>query len=340
VGELDSTLQASLERAKSQLLGGLSRSLRGNFEHVAVLAPASVTRAMRAPTTFAVRSSRLVMHQNIGRGAVQRYILCMPAENPVGAEARGKRRIWKAAEQQRFARVVALFDDHDIIRAARQFSKRNARHGACAQVLHRFDSCSQLEWVDLKSRPPVMCWSAIHAPPSETPLRDSDSKTLSFSERQASSSIFYIMTAKDGSLIRGLWSSSYTDHAVGRLIERCPGADISASIREAHERLLRLPDRTIGQVVKAPGFFVPAGRGFWWMNAKMMKSMDHGRWVLFIRAQTWVDRDMIRPDQLAVMQDLLTLQPGDRTLGMTLLHPLALRGLGSYLVSEEKPAGT
>jgi hypothetical protein len=245
---------------------------------------------------------------------------------PVSAEARGKRRLWKQIEAARFARVLATFRDPEVAKAAREFVRRNGRHVACSLILHRFDSCANPEHVDLKARPPQMVWTAIDASP-ESPLRDTDEHTLTMEERQAASSLHYVMAGvKTGVLIRGLWTSSYSDHAVGRLLQRWPNADVSAVIREGHSKLLRVPERNFIELAKLGRFVLPTSEGGWWCSAEPLKSVEKGHVLLHVRARSWLSDAQIRQDQIRIATELLTLRPGDVPAGSTLFHPFTLRG--------------
>jgi hypothetical protein len=189
--------------------------------------------------------------------------MAMSESLPVSAEARGKRRVWKAREAARWARVLALFEDPEVVKAAREFVRRNGRHVACSLVLHRFDQCAKLEHVDLRCRPPSMVWSAIDAA-LKSPLQDTATHRLSLDERQASSSVHYVWAGvKTGVLIRGLWSASFSDHSTGRIPQRLPNADPSALIREGHNRLLRVPEQNFVELVKLGRFVLPTADACW-----------------------------------------------------------------------------
>jgi hypothetical protein len=245
----------------------------------------------------------------------------------IRGEASGKRRVWKAATAAQFAKVLAAFANREVRRAAKEFAHRTGRHTAAALALRNaFDRCARLEHMDLKSRPPLLVWSAIDAPP-ESPLHPTEVRALTPEEKQHAASIHYIMTAdaKHGHLIRGLWSSSYADHAIGRLCQRWPRADVSEIIRQGHRKLMSIPSRNITDLLAQPGFIVPTDEGAWWASAAMSKATQTGAFILHVRCRSWLHDGMITRSQRALADELLTPREGDTPLGSTLLHPMTLR---------------
>ena len=244
-------------------------------------------------------------------------------------EARGQRRLWSAAESKRFSKVLAAFGDREVRRAAKEFSRRSGRHVAAALVLRNaLDPRACLEHMDLKAKPPILVWSAIDASP-ESPLRDSDEHTLTMEERQPAASVHYVGTAKDGLLLRGLWSSSYSAHAIGRLLQRWPRADPSALIRQGHRRLLAAPSRTIAELVGLSAFVLATDEGAWWATAEMMKSSQTGQKILHVRCRSWLSDPQITPEQIETAARLLTLREGDVPLGASFARCGLVRSSGN-----------
>lgn len=255
---------------------------------------------------------------------------------PISAEARGLRRLWQTASRKKFVAMTALFDDAEVIKAAHKFTKANAAHYKAACVLQRaFQGCCTLDACDLKARRPMILWSISDASP-ETPMFEVDERKLTYDEKQATSSVHYVLAGIRPGLIRGSWSFSVTDHAIGRLIDRRPGmrgragqancnADIDATIREGHLKLLAAPERCAPALVQAKHFLIPTTGGAWWATALVAKSHETGNNVLYVRCRSWFDEHMIHDNQRAEADELLTCGEGDIPIGHSLLHPLFLR---------------
>jgi hypothetical protein len=255
-------------------------------------------------------------------------LLSTIAHIPISAEARGKRRLWKAIELARFSKVLELFDDRDVRRAAKEFSRRNGRHMAASFILRKFDAVAWPVTRDLQAKPPYLSWRTIW-PSEEPPIRATAEHTLSASESEKASSVFYVATDPDVLLMRGLWSLSVDDHAIGRLIDRCPGADISATIVEGHDALLGMADRHIEPITQAgDNLLLPTTQGAFWCRVSVLRATESRRWVIHTRARTWLDHDQLRPEQTADIQKLMTSQSGDRPMGHFVLHPRTMRDLG------------
>ena len=238
----------------------------------------------------------------------------------ISAQARGQRRVWQARTHARFQRLVKIFDSTEVRRSAKQFVRLNGGHKQAAAVLLReFKDVARLEAREVDQRRPCLIWSCVDAPDC-TPFRGTD-RDLSPDEEQWHAAVHYLMTTKDGILIRGLWGMTISAHSIGRAFMREPTIDLDNAIHEAHLRLLNAPQRSVEKMV-AKTFFTPASSGFFWCDASVLKTLDAARHVLHVRCRSFLNRDII---QETIDKSLLTLNPDDVPLCRTLLHPMTLR---------------
>jgi hypothetical protein len=246
---------------------------------------------------------------------------------PIDAESRGRRRVWKTMASARFSRMLKAFDSSEVARAAKDFVKLNGRHVAAGLVLERAFA-PPIAWLEAREsgRRPVLMWGAISAQ-AESPFRSTPERDLTADEQQGATACHYILTARTGFLLRGLWGTSVSDHALGRLCQRSPGVDIDAAIMGLNRAILSAPERMAPQMVQRAAFAVPVlgGVGGFWCSAYVMRSVESGLNVLHVRARTWLDAGLIEAGQLEQAQLLLYAEDGDTRLASSLLHPLHLR---------------
>jgi hypothetical protein len=246
---------------------------------------------------------------------------------PISNESRGQRRVWKKATADNFAAMCKVFGSNNVRQAVHAFARRNSRTRGALALQRAFQDVATPFIVEANAKNPVLCWRILFAA-EESPLRSTESHTLSLDEEQGGASVFHIMTAKPPLLlIRGLWCFICTDHCIARHAQRCgPAGDLSAAMLEAHAHVLAAPQRPADAMLKAQNVMVRGGRGYFWCRVSMPTHHGTDKKVLLWRATTWIDEGMIDPRQLAVSRELLTLKDGDTPLASGPLHPLALRG--------------
>jgi hypothetical protein len=87
----------------------------------------------------------------------------------------------------------------------------------------------------------------------------------------------------------GLWALEVQDHALGRLLQRDPGADIDAVLWEAHTAALNI---NIDQIIPTASFFLRAGNGGFLAQIEFTRNRDNGRlFGLHVQCRTWLHQD-------------------------------------------------
>jgi hypothetical protein len=125
-----------------------------------------------------------------------------------------------------------------------------------------------------------------------------------------------------------LWSVEISDHALLRVLQRDPAADLDAVLLDVHRATLRLANDIATEADAAAaageerpsGFLVPAGDGVF--ICEFAAAFDRSVWegMLAARAVTWLHNDQLHDDQRPEPEG----KPGDR-LGEGILLPAPLR---------------
>jgi hypothetical protein len=209
---------------------------------------------------------------------------------PPGAEARGKRRLWKAETAKRFAQMKEVFSSTEVRRAAKQLAKVGAPHAQAVAVLNHSFAGLATPIMKETGRRAALAWLAIDAN-AESPFRGVD-RELSPDEQQPVASCFYIVTTtpQKGLVLRGLWSLTITDHALGRYFERNPSGDLDQAIIGGHSTLMKSPERCVERMIRVPELLISdGGDGAWMISGGYYKSQDDlNRKALVWRARSWV----------------------------------------------------
>jgi hypothetical protein len=219
----------------------------------------------------------------------------------------------------RFQRLVQAFDSKPVIKAATEFSKVSGRHTAAALVLKStFSGLAKLQ-AETTGRHAELLWAAIDVGP--TPLRSTETHHLSPGEEQSGALVNFLVAGWPGAkLVRSLWSCIVTDRALGRAIQRAPGADLDALIYELHSRVLLIPERNIPAILKETQLFIPSGPGTFAVTVSAVLA-ESKRALVIARALSWLPYEAIEDERLKRSAELLLLEPDDRVLASTVLHP-------------------
>jgi hypothetical protein len=130
-----------------------------------------------------------------------------------------------------------------------------------------------------------------------------------------------------GMIADGLWSVEISDHALLRVLQRDPAAELDAVLLGVHRSALWLSNdiATAADAAAAAGEgrasgFLPAGDGVF--ICEFNAATDRSNWqkMLGVRAVTWLHDDQLHDDQRPEPEG----KPGDR-LGEGLLLPVPLR---------------
>jgi hypothetical protein len=124
-------------------------------------------------------------------------------------------------------------------------------------------------------------------------------------------------TPHPGRCSASVWSLEAQDHALGRLLQRDPGANIDDVLWEAHSNALNL---NLQFTPADATFFLPAGNGGFLARFRRTRNRDDGL-RFHIQCRTWLSNDM--RDQIPVA----TTDTFGARIGDNLLMPVPLRHL-------------
>jgi hypothetical protein len=242
------------------------------------------------------------------------------------AEVRGRLRQWKTALAVNYRRLDRLFtsgalNTHVVELCSR--SSSTGRQRAFAKVAKRIATTgATLDGVRLDGRAPCAVWSILK--PRDSVAVDPDDP----SDPQNCITVNYVYLGDvDGvpHQADGLWTLEIPDHALGRLLHRSGAVDPAARIAAAHHAALRLRAADVFPSMATDSdfrFLVPAGPGAFVCGTAHGPdvSIDH-QMSVHVRALTWLSTDMLRDDQVPLIDDGA---PGNR-LGDSWLMPAPLR---------------
>jgi hypothetical protein len=239
---------------------------------------------------------------------------------PINAEARGKVRAWKRrAETQRLRIERALYETATVKAAVADFVLKSGtgQHRALSKIVAALPGAT-LESCRHAGGPPLAVWSYLK-PRVSVAIDPPDP-----SDAQGCVTVDYIVAGclpgLTAGVADGLWSLEVTDHALGRLLQRAPNADLSAVLTAAHHAALRVQIMEVGQ--GHPEFLLPAGDGcFACTLMACEEEVTRNEPQAHIRAGTWLHRDQLHDDQRPIAIDG---PPGHR-LGESFLLPAPLR---------------
>ena len=123
-------------------------------------------------------------------------------------------------------------------------------------------------------------------------------------------------------LVEYPWGLAFTDHALGRLLERSSfTADPEAAMHEAHEMLLGARADLAPVLASEVRWAIPAGPGAF--LATLRRTNDGEPDLVVLTADTWVSVDQLRPEQEAQVAAIRFRRDGP-TLGDGLLRPVGM----------------
>jgi hypothetical protein len=244
----------------------------------------------------------------------------MKAANPISTEARGKLRRWKGRARQRWHRFDRHYGSLNTIGAAQDFLGRGSEKGrrrAFEKLRKTFANVAVLEGVRIAGEYPIAVWSILR--PREAVAVDSDDP----GRRQDCVTINYLVVGVQGrGLGDGLWTLEVTDHALGRLLEREPAADLDSVLMQAHHSVLRADIESLRAASKSQDrLLVNAGEGVFACDFIIGRDVSAGHAIEpHLMARTWLHGDQLCEDQVAMPAG----PPGKRA-GESLFVPHPLR---------------
>jgi hypothetical protein len=259
----------------------------------------------------------------------------------IGAAERGKLRQWKRTAAANYQLCDRLLHDPEMQRQVDEFAMRGSEAGrrrAFQRVNVLVQRFGHLQEVRLTGRAPLALWAAL------TPRDAVTVNPATEGEKQDCVAINYVLVGalagpgRGGMIADGLWSVEISDHALLRVLQRAPAADLDAMLLGVHRSALRLSNDIATEADAAAaageerpsGFLVPAGDGVF--ICEFNAAIDRSNWqkMLGVRAVTWLHNDQLHDDQRPEPEG----KPGDR-LGEGLLLPVPLRRVSLCRAGDE-----
>jgi hypothetical protein len=243
---------------------------------------------------------------------------------PIDTVSRGRLRLWKRAARQRYERVLQIFESDAFGKITGDFTRKHGigQRRALAKLRHvlreakfmqvRLDDPVHVLWAVLEPRDSVICASADVAPGLLQDCVVVDNLVAGRLSRLDG-------TPHLGRCGPGVWTLEVQDHALGRLLQRDPGADIDAVLWAAHTAALAV---NLESFPVDTSFFLPAGNGGFLARLENTRNrVNDGEFGLHIQCRTWLSNDM--RDQIPVA----TTNTFGARIGDNLLLPVPLRHL-------------
>jgi hypothetical protein len=252
------------------------------------------------------------------------------SEVTIDAESRGRMRLWLQRAAVRYERFDHAYNSKEVKDLVVDLGRKSSRTRAWLGLERMLRDCAQLEIKRLDGRAPVSVWSVVN-PREAVACASADGGGLDPALMQNCVVIEYFIvgTLPVGDKVgigeaSGLWTVEVPVHALGRLMQRDPTADVDAVLLELHHAVLnaRVEPFAYGQTAIAR-----AGRGAFLCTFQGGPDVSLGGAAsLYVRAETWIDERQLRPEQ-EVAADALAAGPGQEKLGDGLLLPAPLRVL-------------
>jgi hypothetical protein len=156
----------------------------------------------------------------------------------------------------------------------------------------------RLEYDHTTARRAVRIYSAVAA--NHQILRNPQDKNENIVGGAAVCYLAIGRLAKDLYVSRGVWNLTCSKHALGRIIERDPRADLAAVLRDAHGHLMAIRD--VLALDRLPFFLVPAAGGVFVCGARLFAPHEDDPpelrrdYRVSCYAFTWLSADMRWPE--------------------------------------------
>jgi hypothetical protein len=261
----------------------------------------------------------------------------------IGAAERGKLRLWKRTAAAKYQLCDQFLQDLEMKRQANEFVMRSSVTGrlrAFRQLKKRVQHFGHLQSVRLVKLAPLALWAAL------TPRNAVTVNPATEGQKQDCAAVNYVLIGAlagpglGGVIADGLWSVEISDHALLRVLQRDPAADLDAVLLGVHRSVLQLSNDIAAEADAAAtaggerpsGFLVPAGDGVFICEFNAATDCSNWQKMLGVRAVTWLHNDQLHDDQRPEPEG----KPGDR-LGEGLLLPAPLRRVSIRRTVDESP---
>lgn len=234
----------------------------------------------------------------------------------IGAEARGRRRLLFRQLAESAARLDELCRSGRAqeLAPAWAFKRRKGRLRAQKQLVALFDPLARLRLVT----DTYLGW--LYLEPGAGAVQDDDPEDPGIRQECIAARALLVGLppgkARAGSIVTCRWTVEFTQHAVGRLLERSPKADPVEAMMAAHDALMRVGTNVPTETFWSE-FWVPSrGWGAFACRPLIGRIDDPpDTRIVYVRARTWFDSDMLT-DQFVVSE----AAPEDR-FGRSLFLP-------------------
>lgn len=209
------------------------------------------------------------------------------ARVPISAEARGKRRILFRQLGEQMERLRQRFHSARANELARAwlFKGGKGRIRAQRQLVELFGPAARLRLVT------DTYLGFLYLRPSHGAIINSDPDDPGLTQDCIAAMVLLVgqlpgHTRHQGLILSSQWSLEFSEHAVGRLIERSPKADPIEVMVAAHDALMR------ADIPRLAEFWVP-GQDAGAFACHTLPGTVDDKVVLYCRARTWLDSDQL-----------------------------------------------
>jgi hypothetical protein len=240
------------------------------------------------------------------------------APYPVSAEAKGKLRLWKAAASAGCAQIDRAISSGRLAQLGDGLARRRLeaeRKRMVRAAGNLLGPAAHLEAASLKGKAPHLLYTVLR--PRDSGLID----RVDPSDDQLVVAVEYLVvgvSARSDGWAKGLWTMEIPDHALHRIYQREPRADLTQVLLDGHRNalLLRVEQlRPYNSACGHQGFLLKAGPG-----ALVTLLWHNGAGQHYLRPETWLSDDALAPGRVVLAPDG---EPGER-MAHRLLRPSAL----------------
>lgn len=238
----------------------------------------------------------------------------------IDAAARGQVRLFRQKIMYSSARIRSLTQHPDLIddvQIWRHKTNARGRERVQTRIQHALPG---VRWGRINSdvrelTGPVLVGSFLdNSGPTIVEPRDPG-------QTQESVVVRYVLISATG-IYSGLWTLEVPIHALGRVAQRLPDADLSEILYAGHGRLLAT---AADEIKPGTGFWLPTPPigAFYCEVIIGPDESSHGELTIYMRARTWIHDDQLRDEQRPIRAAV----NGEAKLADALLLPLPIRKL-------------
>jgi hypothetical protein len=244
---------------------------------------------------------------------------------PIDTVSRGRLRLWKRAARQRYERVAQACQTDAFCVLIRDFYSKRGR-GQQRALAKLKNTLKEARFVQCRLESPAYALRAILKPRGsiicDVPGVDAGrlQDCVVVAGLPAGRLSLPDGTPHFGIAGPGIWTIEVQDHALGRLLQRDPGADIDAVLWGAHQTALNMHiDKPVDT-----NFWLPTGNGgFVAQMVGTRTQQNDGEFGFHVQCRTWLHNDQLDKAKIPVAT---TNTFGER-MGDNFLLPVPLRHL-------------